>query len=171
MSEQSEIVDCHDLRNIQYKTMLMHGKKIQNKTNVSDTTCIERLLDEEMKINKNLAWSRLDTGDKIKKLNEYAELYCSNDKNESTDVVLLKQYLMTALERNRLQKVREVKYNKETETIEHIPGIVFNTTTRRFTLNRCDKRISTISSLGAGHTATRKKRAAKKTEDLNDKLK
>ena len=171
MNEQTEIVDCHDLRNIQYKTMLMNGRKIHNNAHVSDTTCIERLLEEEMKINKNVAWARLDKGDKIKKLNEYAELYCSDGKNEVTDVVLLKQYLITALERNRLQKVREVKYNKETETIEHIPGLVFNSVTRRFTLNRSDKRVSTTLSLGAGNTATRKKRTTKKPEDLNDKLK
>lgn len=164
MDEQTETVNCHDLRNIQYKTMLMNGKKIYSNPNVSDTSCIERLLEAEMKINKNITWARLDKGDKIRKLNDYADLYCSDPNNETTDVVLLKQYLITALERNRLQKVREVIYNKETETIEHIPNLVFNSTSRRFTLNRNDKRVSTLSSLGVGNTTTRKKRTVKKID-------
>ena len=161
-----ELVDCHDLRNIQYKTMLMNGKKIySNKTNETSTSCIEQLLDEEMKTNKNVTWSRLDKGEKIRKLNEYAVKYCSDPNNNCNDSTILKQYLLTALERNRLQKVREVTYNKDTETIEHIPCLTFNTTNNRFTLNRSDKRVSTITSLGVGSTTTRKKRVSKKPVD------
>lgn len=166
MPELQESVDCHDLRNIQYKTMLMNGKTMTlNKSNESNIVCVERLLDEEMKTNKNVTWARLDKGEKIRKLNEYAENYCSDTSNFCTDVHLLKQYLIIALDRNRLQKVREVKYNKDTGTIENIPCLIFNTTTNRFTLNRSDKRVSTLSSLGVGNTTTRKKRPVKKTTD------
>ena len=166
MPEPHESVDCHDLRNIQYKTMLMNGKTMTaNKSNESNIVCVERLLDEEMKTNKNVTWARLDKGEKIRKLNEYADNYCGDASNFCTDSHLLKQYLIIALDRNRLQKVREVKYNKDTGTIENIPCLIFNTTTKRFTLNRSDKRVSTISSLGVGNTTTRKKRPAKKTTD------
>lgn len=166
MPEHQDSVDCHDLRNIQYKTMLMNGKALpSNKTNETNTACIERLLDEEMKTNRNVTWARLDKGEKIRKLNEYADAYCSDPINFCSDSSLLKQYLLIALDRNRLQKVREVKYNKDSETIEHIPCLTFNTTTNRFTLNRSDKRVSTMSSLGVGNTTTRKKRVAKKPND------
>lgn len=166
MPEPQESIDCHDLRNIQYKTMLMNGKKMYSNT-ITDTStsCIEQLLEDEMKINKNSTWPRLDKGDKIRKLNEYADKYCSDPENSCNDVKNLKQYLLTALDRNRLQKVREVRYNKDTESIEHIPCLTFNTTTNRFTLNRSDKRVSTMSSLGSGNTTTRKKRAPKKSQD------
>ena len=33
MPEPQESIDCHDLRNIQYKTMLMNGKKLYSNTN------------------------------------------------------------------------------------------------------------------------------------------
>ena len=166
MPEHQEIVECHDLRNIQYKTMLMNGKTMMsNKSTETNSVCVDRLLDEEMKTNKNVTWARLDKGEKIRKLNEYSENYCSDPNNFCTDSQLLKQYLIIALDRNRLQKVREVKYNKDTGTIENIPCLIFNTTTKRFTLNRSDKRVSTLSSLGVGNTTTRKKRPTKKTTD------
>lgn len=168
MPEPQSTVDCHDLRNIQYKTMLMNGKTMSsNKQTETNTACIERLLEAEMKINKNVTWARLDKGEKIRKLNEYADNYCCDPINSCSDPTILKQYLLTALDRNRLQKVREVKYNKDTEIIEHIPCLTFNTTTNRFTLNRSDKRVSTLSSLGVGNTTTRKKRTTKK---VNDKI-
>ena len=42
MPEPQESIDCHDLRNIQYKTMLMNGKKMYSNT-ITDTStsCIE----------------------------------------------------------------------------------------------------------------------------------
>lgn len=163
MPESQETIDCHDLRNIQYKTMLMNGKILTS--NKSTTLCIEQLLDEEMKNNRNITWARLDKGEKIRKLNDYADIYCNDPANSCSDSSILKNYLLISLDRNRLQKVREVKYNKDTETIEHIPCLTFNTTTNRFTLNRSDKRVSTISSLGLGNTTTRKKRVTKKTND------
>ena len=166
MTDSQETADCHDLRNIQYKTMLMNGKTTtSNKSTETNSLCVERLLDEEMKTNKNSTWARLDKGEKIRKLNEYADNYCIDPNNFCTDPQVLKQYLIIALDRNRLQKVREVKYNKDTGNIENIPCLIFNTTTNRFTLNRSDKRVSTLSSLGVGNTTTRKKRPTKKTTD------
>ena len=165
MQEKQVVVDCHDLRNIQYKTMLMNGKTMTTfKPTETNSSCVERLLDEEMKTNKNVTWARLDKGEKIRKLNEYVDTYSNDPNNFCTDAESLKQYLIIALDRNRLQKVREVKYNKETGKIENIPCLIFNPSTNRFTLNRSDKRVSTISSLGTGNT-TRKKRNVKKTND------
>jgi hypothetical protein len=165
MSESQEDIDCHDLRNIQYKTMLMNGKNLNiNNNSEINSTSVEKLLDEEMKLNRIVTWARLDKGEKIRKLNIYADNYCKSAENSCKDSNLLKQYFLSALDRNRLQKVKEVKYNKETGVIENIPDLVFNTATNRFTLNRNDKRASTLSSLGDGNT-TRKKRTAKKTVD------
>ena len=161
----SESIDCHDLRNIQYKTMLMNGTSLNANTKSEiNSLCVEKLLDEEMKLNRNVTWARLDKGEKIRKLNNYADNYCKKTENSCKDSNLLKQYFLSALDRNRLQKVKEVKYNKESGIIENIPDLVFNITTNRFTLNRSDKRASTISSLGDGNS-TRKKRTVKKTAD------
>ncbi len=152
---------CQYLKNIQYKTMLMNGKDTQLSTNGdTDTANIDRLLDEEMKQNKNLSWPRLDRSDKIDKLEAFAKKYCESESNNCKDVEALKQYLFVCLDRNRLEKVREVKYNKITGEIDAIPCLIYNKSNNRFTLKRCDKQKSTITSLNSGNL-TRKARNVK----------
>lgn len=152
---------CQYLKNIQYKTMLMNGKNTKlSTTGDTDTANIDRLLEEEMKQNKNISWTRLDRSDKIKKLHSFAENYCKISNN-CVEVNALKQYLILCLDRNRLEKVREVKYNKMTEEIESIPCLIYNTTNNRFTLKRSEKQKSTLTSLNAGNL-TRKTRIIEK---------
>ena len=176
MEEQSKTdkkEECQDLKNLQYKTMLMKGKRtpLLPKT-PGDTEGIEKLLEQEMSLNKNISWSRLDRSVKMRKLQDYAVAYSEKKSLTEKDRLRLSKYLTSALERNRLHKVREVKYNKETEKIEDIPCLVYNKDTRKFTLKRSEKRVSTLSSLGGGNQVTRKKRGNRKQKgDLNDKLK
>ena len=176
MEEQSKTdksEECQDLKNLQYKTMLMKGKRtpLMPKT-PGDTAGIEKLLEQEMSLNKNISWSRLDRSVKMRKLQEYATTYTDKNSLSEKDRLRLSKYLVSALERNRLHKVREVKYNKETEVIEDIPCLAYNKDTRKFTLKRSEKRVSTLTSLGGGSQATRKKRSNRKQKsDLNDKLK
>ena len=166
--------ECQDLKNLQYKTMLMKGKRTMLLPNngSDDTAGIEKLLEREMSLNKNISWSRLDRSIKLRKLQEYAKNYAEKNNLNDKETLRLSRYLNTALERNRLHKVREVKYNKETEVIEDIPCLLFNKDSRKFTLKRSEKRVSTLSSLGKGSQTTRKKRSnRKKKTELNDKLK
>lgn len=157
--------DCQYLKNIQYKTMLMNGKNTNLSTSGdTDTANIERLLDEEMKQNKNHSWPRLDRSDKINKLDTFAENYCQAPGNNCTDVNALKEYLVMCLDRNRLEKVRDVKYNKLTGAIDAIPCLLYNKAHNRFTLKRCEKQKSTITSLHAGNI-TRKTRVYKTETD------
>jgi hypothetical protein len=177
MEEQNKgnkIEECQDLKNLQYKTMLMKGKRtlLLPKTTSDDTAGIEKLLEREMSLNKNISWSRLDRSVKMRKLQEYAKVYSEKHKLSEKESQKLSKYLNSALERNRLHKVREVKYNKESEIIEDIPCLHFNKESRKFTLKRSEKKVSTLSSLGSGSQSTRKKRGnRKKKGDLNDKLK
>jgi len=160
--------ECLDLKNIQYKTMLLNGKT----TNLSsvpntDASLIDKRLETEMNISKNLSWTKLDRGDKLKKLKEYSTNYIIKNKLDiKTDVLYL--YLVNSLDRNRLQKIKEVTYDKITGIIESIPNLVFNSKTNKFTLKRSDKRTSTLSSLSSGNKTTRKR--VTKTKDLIDKL-
>lgn len=165
--------ECQDLKNLQYKTLLIKGKRtpLMPKT-PGDTAGIEKLLEQEMSLNKNISWSRLDRSIKMKKLQDYANTFSDNKGLSDKERLRLSKYLSSALERNRLHKVKEVNYNKETEVIEDIPCLIYNKDTRKFTLKRSEKSVSTLSSLGGGNHTTRKKRGNRKEKsDLNDKLK
>ena len=162
--------ECHDLSNLKYKTLLANGKKNAFPTHKkTDASQIEAILANEMSSTKKLSWSRLDRIEKIQKLCAYAEKYVEKDETlTSVDLSVMKTYLTAAVNRNRLQKVREVKYNKETGEVEDVPQLQFNKVSRKFTLKRGDKRVSTLSSLGTGTNTTRKKRSSKnKNNDDN----
>jgi hypothetical protein len=58
-----------------------------------------------------------------------------------------------------MAKVRDVEYDKAHGTIQSIPGLVFNSATRAFTLKNLDKKVSTLKSM------TPKKVAVVITED------
>lgn len=160
--------ECLDLKNIQYKTMLLNGKtnNLSSLPN-TDASLIDKCLENEMNISKNVSWAKLDRGDKLKKLKEYSSKYIiKNDLDIEIDV--LYQYLVYSLDRNRLQKIKEVTYDKDTGIIESIPSLVFNSKTSKFTLKRNDKRNSTLLSLSNGSKTTRKR--ISKPKDLIDKL-
>jgi len=51
MSKSSE--ECNDLKNIQYKTMIMNGKSTYSTTSTYDTQDIEKKLEQDMYSIKN----------------------------------------------------------------------------------------------------------------------
>ena len=171
MSEDNEEHTCHDLQNIKYKTMMLTGPKKAFSSSLStETDAVDKLLDMEMQNNRNITWSRLDRMTRVRKLHEYADKYGKDNEMSQEEIASLKAYLVMSMQKKkRLLKTREVKYNKDTETIESIPILQFNSTNRKFTLKRSDKRTSTLSSLGGGNAgvgaATRRKRSGKKKTD------
>lgn len=148
--------DCQDLKNIQYKTMLLNGTVSDIAPQVNDnTSAIDTFLEKEKKNNKKLAWARLDRTQKLNKIFEYVDNLSSKNNIIESEKEQLKSYLTVALDRKKLQKVSEIKYNKDTSMIDDIPALVFNNVSRKFTLKRCDTRSSTLNSLGSGKTRRR----------------
>ena len=68
----------------------------------------------------------------------------------ANDVTELKQYLIESIDKKKLQHVKDVHCDKATGKIVSIPTLHFNPTTRKFTLKRSEKRVSTLKSLGKG---------------------
>ena len=51
------------------------------------------------------------------------------------------------LDRKRLQRVKDVIYDKTTGTIKDIPSLVYNKASKNYTLKNETKRVSTLKSL------------------------
>ena len=133
--------------------MLLSGSS-NNAINVPHTSKnssiknLNEFLEAEKARNKKESWSRLDKTIKLKKLYEWAELHCKEKKWSDTTLKLLKSYLKQCLDKKRIQKVKDVIYDKETGKITNIPNLQF--INRKFTLKRSDRRQSTLKSLGTG---------------------
>lgn len=109
---------------------------------------IDQLLEKEKQHNKTETWNKLDKTIKIQKLHQYAEKYGKDHNLPVKEIKSLKSFFNDCLEKNKLQKTKEVNYDKDARVISSIPSLSFNTASHNFTLRIVDtKRVSTLKSL------------------------
>jgi len=143
--------ECQELKNIKYKNMLLSGNNIINTPTVNSKQAnIDMFLDKESKLNKSEPWNKLNKTAKITQLNEYVDLISTEHKLSQDEINNLKGYLTEGLDKKKLQHVKDVQYDKVTNKIKLIPCLHFNPVTRKFTIKRQEKRVSTLKSLGTG---------------------
>ena len=139
--------ECLELKNIKYKTMLISGAPLQETKSSSDLSNLEKFLENEQNNNKIEPWSKLDKTIKTKKIIEFIEVYkvkCELDTEESSSLLT---FLKDCLNRKKLQRVKDVIYDKENGQIKEIPALQYIKASKHFTLKNIDKRISTVKSL------------------------
>jgi hypothetical protein len=121
---------------------------------------IDRLLEKEKQRNKSDNWNKIDKTVKIQKLHQFAERYGKEHGYPAKDIKLLKAFFIECLEKNKLQKTKDVSYDKDKQEIDAVPALHFNQTSHNFTLRIIDaKRVSTLKSL------TPKRVSAKETPE------
>ena len=126
---------------------------------------LDKLLEKEKQNNKGESWNKLDNTVKIQALHAFAETY-GKDKSMSTkDIKLLKTFFGDCLRTNKLNKTKDVKYDKDVRIVTAVPALFYNTNNHNFTLRIVDtKRVSTLKSL------TPKRSSIKNPVDEEDKI-
>ena len=120
----------------------------EQKVSTIDVEQLDDLLEKEKIRNKGDVWIKLDKTDRYQRLLEYADKHGKEQNMSSKDLKLLKTFFKSCLDRNKLNKSKDVVYNKEERVIISIPGLHFNQVTKNFTLKILDnKRVSTLKSL------------------------
>ena len=109
---------------------------------------IDQMLEREKLHNKSETWNKLDKTVKIQKLHQFAEKYGREHALPVKEIKALKAFFVSCADKSKLQKTKEVIYNKDTREITSIPALHFNAGTHSFTLKNMDaKRVSTSKSL------------------------
>lgn len=101
---------------------------------------INALLEQESRSNKADSWNKLNKTLKIKKLEAFSEKYCKDNNLTSKDAKQLKQYFLSCLDDNKLQRTKDVQYDKETGEIINIPQFTYNKAAKNCTLKALDKK-------------------------------
>lgn len=136
--------DSNVLKSNKYKSMI----QINLFDDATNQMTIDNILETEKQHNKADAWNRLDKTVKTAKLHEYAEKYGRENNLHVKDIKALKQFFSESLSKNKLQKTKEVLYDKEKQVIMGVPSLFFNSINRSYTLKIMDsKRVSTLKSL------------------------
>jgi len=126
---------------------LMYGKTEETPEN-DHAAKIDQLLEREKQHNKTESWNKLDKTAKIQKLHVFAEKYGKDNALAMKDIKSLKAFFKECLEKNKLQKTKDVVYNKDSREIVNVPALFFSPLNRNFTLRNLDtKRVSTLKSL------------------------
>ena len=108
---------------------------------------IDMILEKEKQTNKNDSWNKLDKTDKMQKLNIFAEKYGSDNNLSPQELLQLKSFFNDCLDKSKLNKTKDVIYDKDTKEIVSIPALHFNTINKNYTLRMDTKRVSTLKSL------------------------
>ena len=139
--------ECIELKNIKYKTMLLNGKQIAETKSSNSISNLDKFLENEKHNNSNEPWCKMSKADKIRKLNDYAELYKSKFNLEEEEYNNLTHFFKDSIDRKKLHRVKDVLYDKNTGIIKDIPGLSYVKANKHFTLKNVDKRVSTLKSL------------------------
>ena len=147
--KQEDLQDeCIELRNIKYKTMLINGVTL-NESKSSQSICnLDKFLENEKNNNENEPWCKLNKTIKIKKLTEYVtDIYKNENSLDDSECNNLIIFLKDCLDRKKLQRIKDVSFDKENGKVKDIPALTYVRTTKHFTLKNIEKRISTLKSL------------------------
>jgi len=144
---QKQQEECIELKNIKYKTMLLNGNPLTETKSSNDLSNLEKFLENDKNNNKNETWSKLDKTVKTQKMTAFVDKYQSEKELNEEEKELMLSFLKSCLDRKKLQRVKDVVYDKTTGTIKDIPALSYNKSNKHFTLKNIDKRVSTLKSL------------------------
>lgn len=88
----------------------------------------------------------------------YVDEYKKTNNLDEEETLILVKFLKDCLDRKKLQRVKDVNYDKVEGIIKEIPVLAYNKINRHFTLKNMDKRVSTSKNL------------SKKTQSIKNKV-
>lgn len=152
--EEKEKDQCPELTTLKFKTMMLNGVPLTvSKITTNNIDNLDKFLENERTTNGNDTWSNLDKTAKIRKLQVFAEMYKVENELCEEEYIILMKFLKDALDHKKIQRVKDVVYDKTTGIIKSIPSLSYNKQTSHFTLKNVDKRVSTLKSLPPKKTA------------------
>ena len=160
--------ECQELKNIKYKTMLLNGNPLQETKSSNDLSNLEKFLENEKNNNNNEPWCKLNKTVKTKKLIYFVDVYKKDKNLNEEESKLLVTFLKDCIDRKKLQRVKDVSYDKSNGTIKEIPALTYIKSTKHFTLKNIDKRVSTLKSLSVKKAGTIRNKTTDSKQNDND---
>jgi hypothetical protein len=135
--------EINEIKNIKYKTSTTN-KLIEK----SDMNNLDLFLENEKSINQSEPWNKLDKTTKYRKLQEFAEHYASEkilNEEEKEELVI---FLKDAVDKKKIHKVKDIIYDKTTNIIKDIPGLVYlKSDHKNFTLKNMSTKMTTLKAI------------------------
>lgn len=167
--------ECMELKNINYKSMLLKNKMIVDNGQKYSKNA-EELLENEIKTSKKKKWNKLSLTVKNNKLKSFSKRYCSENKIKKKKKKLFDVFLNNLLLNKKLARNKDVDYDVSSGKLMQIFNIEFNSKTNRFTLKSVDKKKSALSGLSKKNllkfkNKTQKNKGMKTSKNKDDEKK
>lgn len=115
----------------------------------TNLSALEDMLETEKQNNKLAAWNKLDKTSRVQKLHAFAEKYGREHGLPVKEIRNLKVFFTNSLDKGRLNRAKDVVYDREAREVKSVPSLHFNSDSKAFTLRNLDdaKRVSTLKCL------------------------
>lgn len=161
--------ECLELKNINYKSMLLKNKMVVN-NQLEYSQNAELLLENEIKSSKKKKWNKLSMTTKSNKIKSFSKRYCSENKFDRKRKKVFNIFLKNLLVNKKIARNKDVEYDVTTGKLISIFNIEFNCKTNHFTLKAVDKKKSALSGLSKKNLLKFKNKT-QKNKDSKIKLK
>jgi hypothetical protein len=138
---KSTVDECPaELKTLRYKIMLMNGNTPVEVAPPAKNSYdnLQQFLDKERNNNTRETWSKLNKSVKHKKIVDFVTTYTTSNNLSEEERDRLLEVLKQNMTRGKLAKNKEVNYDKAKGIIKDMPCLVFNKTTRHFTIRNMD---------------------------------
>ena len=139
--------ECIELKNINYKNMLLKGSNLSSNNEEYDNNILDKFLEEESELSKKLHWLKLDKPDKLIKLKKYGDIFIERYSLNNNEIEFMYNFFTNCIDLKKINKIKDIEYDKENGLIICIPIMLFNDKNRSFYIKKCDKHVSTVKSI------------------------
>lgn len=140
----------NDYNSMKYKNNILKNSNTEYTTHTLTEESLNDFLNKDIEQNRKNGWTKLSKTEKYKRIKDYIDnkltLQYQLDNN---DKITAHKFFNLLLERKKLSKTNDLTYNKEEHFIEQITGLIFNTTTRKFSITAEIKTNKTIKKKNA----------------------
>jgi hypothetical protein len=84
------------------------------------------ILQQEKKRNTTESWTRIDNTQKRQKIIQFAEKYSADQHFTPSESEIFRQFLLKSFENGKLNKTKNVQYDKATKEVVFIPNIIYD---------------------------------------------
>ena len=147
--------ECLELKNINYKNMLIKGSNLSNNTEKYNNNILDNYLEQELLLNKKEHWIKLDNPEKLSKIKIYCDKLVSKYDLNNSEIINMNEFFLNCINSKKISKIKDIDYDKSSGIIMNIPLVMFNNDTRLFYIKKSDKHVSTLKSIPSKKNKTK----------------
>jgi len=123
-----------------------YGHNYSGTSQKNSLSVIDSFLESEKNTNISDQWCKLNKSIRLDKLTSFANDYSIKNSLSDDEKTSLVDFFKDCLDKKKLNKVKDVVYDKTTGCVTDIPLLFFNKQHKTFTLKKVVKHANTIKS-------------------------